>query len=88
MEDLQDALEDAQYFNAMHKSGPKPTARVEYPTVLELKAWMDAMDTEGPGSIPIICADNLGFFLFLKYCFANGDQASALFIEAVAKFKA
>lgn len=37
--------------------------------------------------MPAICADNLGLFLFLKYCSANGDLPAALFIESVSKFK-
>jgi hypothetical protein len=76
-----------RYFNAMHKSGPKPSARIEYPTVQEVKAWLEKNDDDSLDNIPSIAADNLGFFLFLKFCAANGDLPCALFIEAVAKFK-
>lgn len=72
----------------MHKSGSKGSARVEYPSVAELKAWVEKNDDDVTlDNIPSIAADNLGLFLFLKFCALNGDLPSALFIESVAKFK-
>ena len=54
----------------------------------EVHAWLEAGgDDPALGSIPAICADNLGLFLFLKYCAHNGDLTSALFIEAAIKIK-
>eukprot|EP00618_Florenciella_parvula_P037443 CAMPEP_0119498552 /NCGR_PEP_ID=MMETSP1344-20130328/21259_1 /TAXON_ID=236787 /ORGANISM="Florenciella parvula, Strain CCMP2471" /LENGTH=145 /DNA_ID=CAMNT_0007534437 /DNA_START=250 /DNA_END=685 /DNA_ORIENTATION=- len=86
MEDLQDALEDAQYFNAMHKRGPRPTAAIEYPTDEQLKVWKEE-HLRGILTLSFICSDNLGFYLFLKYCEAVGELPSALFIEATAAYK-
>ena len=56
--------------------------------MLELKDWLEKnLDEEFLYNLPSIAADNLGLFLFLKYCAINGDLPGALFIESVAKFK-
>jgi hypothetical protein len=68
--------------------GRKIEPKVNYPPEMDLVAWM-AKHQDDPAifSIPNICMDSLGFFLFLKFCYENGDRASALFVEAVAKYK-
>lgn len=61
---------------------------VNFPSELELVHWMSQReDDPSLFNIPNICTDSLGFFLFLKFCYENGDRASALFVEAVAKYK-
>ena len=56
--------------------------------MLQLKDWLQKNEDGGLlNSIPSIAADNLGLFLFLKYCAINGDLPSAIFVESIAKFK-
>jgi hypothetical protein len=58
-----------RYFNAMHKSGPQSSSRLELPSAAELAAWLEKrgpVERPALASVPFICADNLGFFLFLK----------------------
>jgi len=71
-----------RYFNAMHKSGPQSSSRLELPSTTELASWLDQrgpVERPALASIPFVCADNLGFYLFLKYdrifmflCWCNG----------------
>lgn len=68
--------------------GKKIEPKVNYPTEFQLAEWMEKhQDDPSLFTIPNICLDSLGFYLFLKFCCENGDRGSALFVEAVAKYK-
>ena len=77
MEELQDAIEDAQYVNAISNvdEGPRPVVPWEKPTEEELAEWKEKvkrMDKENPGeyealSLEWIMSDALGFFLFSAF---------------------
>ena len=59
-----------RYFNAMHESGPQSSSRLELPSTTELASWLDQrgpLERPALASVPFVCADNLGFYLFLKY---------------------
>ena len=60
---------------------------MEYPAAGLLQTWLNHHRSRAMSEIPSICTDNLGFYLFLKYCASNGSTPCVLFVEAVAKFK-
>jgi hypothetical protein len=41
MEELQDAIEDAQYMNAMHDGIPRPTQDWRWPSTEEFKDYLE-----------------------------------------------
>jgi hypothetical protein len=72
----------------MYKSSQPLRAQMDCPSGDEVLVWMETNGDEAAlTSIPAICADNLGLYLFLKYCAHNGDIASVLFLEATIKMK-
>ena len=72
----------------MYTSGRPLRSAVECPTNAELQAWYDEFgDDPALVSIPAICTDNLGLFLFLKYCATNGDEGAALFVEGALRVR-
>ena len=60
---------------------------MDYPSAGALQTWLNHHRSRAMSEIPSICTDNLGFYLFLKYCASNGGTPCVLFVEAVAKFK-
>jgi hypothetical protein len=50
MEELQDAIEDAQYMNAIHDDIPKPIKEWVWPTEEELKKYIDKIKAVNPKS--------------------------------------
>ena len=71
MEELQDAIEDAQYVNAMHDDTPKPTKEWKFPSTDEMNAFVTRLTFSQPKLLELdtICEDSLGFFLVLFYLF-------------------
>lgn len=65
MEELQDAIEDAQYVNAMHDDSPKPTKEWKFPSPDALNAYMTKISFKEPNRLELntICEDPLGFYL-------------------------
>jgi hypothetical protein len=65
MEELQDAIEDAHYINAMQNSVPRPTK--EWPVVSSdaLVDFKERLLAENPNSLDAewICNGSLGFYL-------------------------
>ena len=51
MEELQDAIEDAQYMNAMHDDVPKPTKEWKWPTPEELQLFLDKIKATNPHAL-------------------------------------
>lgn len=67
MDDLQDAIEDAQFINAMHDDTPKPTLEWIFPTLEEVDAYVNKLRTKNEELLEMIgiCTNCLGFYLVL-----------------------
>lgn len=65
MEELQDAIEDAQYINAMQDDTPKPTKEWKRPTPEELQRYVSKLQSTNPKSLEPdgICAGSLGLYM-------------------------
>jgi hypothetical protein len=77
MEELQDAIEDAQYMSAMHDEMPRPTKEWKWPGADELQAYLDKLKTVNPKIFTPegFCKGSLGFYLVRKFLipvFATG----------------
>jgi beta-adrenergic-receptor kinase len=97
MEELQDAIEDAQYVNAISNvdDGPRPVLPWEIPTEEQLAEWRDAVTAkkrrEGdpePFGFDWTLQQPLGFFLFSAYLKETcRDYVQINFVEEVLRFK-
>ena len=65
MEDLQDAIEDAQFINAMHEEAPKPSKRWKRLTKEELSTYEVHLKTKNRNAFELetICGNCLGSYL-------------------------
>lgn len=65
MEELQDAIEDAQYMNAMHDDSPKPTKEWKRPSPEEYQKYMNRLQSADPKALTPegICAGCLGLYM-------------------------
>jgi hypothetical protein len=65
MEELQDAIEDAQYINAMNDDSPKPTKEWKMPSREVLEADIENIRKTAPEQLGLehMCASSLGFYL-------------------------
>ena len=96
MEDLQDAIEDAQYLSAVSsvEDGPRPVVPWEIPTEDQLSTWKSTItsrDLTGPPpfSMDWVLSRPLGMFLFSSYLKeVVGDYLEINFLEEVARWKA
>ena len=66
MEDLQEALEDAQYFNAVQRT-QNPKQELPIPTQEELDSWKEEQLRCNPRflEIEVVCRGSLGIYQFL-----------------------
>eukprot|EP00596_Hydrurales_sp_CCMP1899_P010160 CAMPEP_0119055114 /NCGR_PEP_ID=MMETSP1177-20130426/75519_1 /TAXON_ID=2985 /ORGANISM="Ochromonas sp, Strain CCMP1899" /LENGTH=607 /DNA_ID=CAMNT_0007035569 /DNA_START=227 /DNA_END=2047 /DNA_ORIENTATION=+ len=92
MEELQDAIEDAQYMNAIHDDVPKPTKEWKWPVNEELQGFLAKIKATNPHSLEAegFCrGGSLGLYLFMRFCKEQGSGAKLLagFIEDVATFR-
>ena len=89
MEELQDAIEDAQYMNAMHDDLPRPTKDWKFPTPDEMSAYFERMRAEAPKGLELegVCDGALGYYMFLSYCKAEGSEKYVHFMLDVATFR-
>ncbi len=69
MEELQDAIEDAQYINAMLDDIPRPTKDWKKPTNEAIKTYISSLERNYPEklSLDYICSGSLGFYLVINY---------------------
>jgi len=69
MEELQDAIEDAQYMNAMHDDLPKPTKEWKFPSQEERDNYFNTMIAKKPDffDAECICTGSLGLYLVGKF---------------------
>jgi beta-adrenergic-receptor kinase len=103
MEELADAIEDAQYVNAIttQEDGPKPVVPWEIPTDAELAAWevrvksqytssdgISADEKAIPFSLEWCCQQPIGYYLFSQYIKEKyKDYARINFCEDVLRFR-
>ncbi|KAG5175644.1 hypothetical protein JKP88DRAFT_274529 [Tribonema minus] len=103
MEELQDAIEDAQYLSAViSKGGPKPTEKWVFPSAAELEQFKASQLARNPNcfSLDNICRQILGFYLFRESCKSQGPyfrefcksqgpyvNAKVAFVTDVVRFK-
>lgn len=102
MEELQDAIEDAQYVSAIASvdDGPRPVVPWEIPEEAELTKWKDGLlstHAKEKGASPSLptpfgfewtLAHALGFFLFSAYLKESvGDYVEINFMEEVIRWK-
>jgi beta-adrenergic-receptor kinase len=93
MEELQDAIEDAQYVNAIatQEDGPRPVLPWENPTEEQLEKWENSLQKKQ--NCPIWDVDStlssaIGFFLFSKFVKEKqNDYFRMNFCEDVVRFK-
>ena len=90
MEELQDAIEDAQYMNAMHDDIPRPTRAWKKITTEELQLYISKLESNNPKSLELdtMCEGSLGFYLFIKFVKDQGAKVHAEFLLDVATFRA
>lgn len=72
MEELQDAIEDAQYMNAMHDDTPKPTKEWAFPNDEQLHEFINALVGKDPDedTVERMCSNSLGLYL-VRACSVN-----------------
>jgi len=94
MEELQDAIEDAQYVNAIAsvEDGPRPVLPWEIPTEEQLASWKQSKNKTGGSPAPFefewTLSHPLGFFLFSAYLKEEcHDYVLINFMEEVARWK-
>lgn len=65
MEELQDAIEDAQYINAMNDDSPRPTKVWDMPAKEALDRFIEDIRSRTPDQLNLefICSNSLGFYL-------------------------
>ena len=79
MEELQDAIEDVQYMNAMHDGIPRPTQEWKWPSPEEFQIYLDKVKTTAPRSFEPegLCRGSLGFYTVIaSYSYHNYHNSS------------
>jgi hypothetical protein len=92
MEELQDAIEDAQYVNAIstQEDGPRPVLAWDIPTEEELKAWKDKVQRKHGDAYSLEWTMNSAIGLFLFSAFlkeTHNDHLRINFCEEVIRWK-
>jgi hypothetical protein len=93
MEELQDAIEDAQYMNAMQDSVPKPTKEWRKPTPEEIQKYVSRLMKDNPKALEAegICTGSLGFYMVCispkqRCCSRETDVVSCCVFVQFLKF--
>ncbi|GKY98220.1 hypothetical protein MPSEU_000779700 [Mayamaea pseudoterrestris] len=87
MEELQDAIEDAQYVNAIatQDDGPRPVVAWEKPTDEQLQQWI-ATKQPKLDSMDWVLSHAIGYFLFSQYVKKERDEYTRMvFCEEVQR---
>jgi hypothetical protein len=92
MEELQDAIEDAQYVNAIatQEDGPRPVLAWDKPNPEALAAWEAKRLQKDPEAfeLPKLLESAIAFFLFSSYVQTHhGDYVRTNFCENVVRYK-
>ena len=96
MEELQDAIEDAQYLSAVSsvEDGPRPVLPWEIPSEEQLSSWKKVVSNKthtAPSAFSFewTLSKALGMFLFSSYLKeVTGDYVEINFLEEVCRWKA
>ncbi|CAK4131196.1 unnamed protein product [Aphanomyces euteiches] len=88
MDELQDAIQDAQYIGAMADPRPRPTMPFYQPTHQELTEFTDNYASHHWPTLESYLAQPLGFYLFRRYCEADGHGLDKLhFLQDVYAYR-
>jgi hypothetical protein len=67
MEEIQDAIEDAQYMLAMNDDSPKPSQRWKKPTKEQMELYFQKLSSfDGVLDAKFICSSALGFYMVIQ----------------------
>jgi len=94
MEELQDAIEDAQYVNAMTDEGPKPSKEWDMPSPEDVVNYKKDQVTKDPNAynIEVLLQQSLCLYFFSRYCKEEctdnqNPSTRIMFIEETARYK-
>lgn len=87
METIADALEDAQYLDALYNATIRPLKQVEFPLDAEVEKFMEDLSINNPSELELerICERPLGFYLFTRYLQNNVSSGIACFLIESAR---
>mmetsp|Transcript_2573 Transcript_2573/g.4849 ORF Transcript_2573/g.4849 Transcript_2573/m.4849 type:complete len:587 (-) Transcript_2573:39-1799(-) len=87
MEELQDAIEDAQYVNAMSDEGPKPSKEWPYPHKQTLNDWKAAKSPDF-FNLEKLCEMSMPLYMLSRYVKEETSySAEMLFIEDCCRYR-
>ncbi|CAM9429644.1 unnamed protein product [Chrysoparadoxa australica] len=92
MEELQDAIEDAQYLSAVMsktRDGPRPCAKWDYPTAREVQDFQAKQIQKDSSycSMEKLCSEILGIYLLREHCASMGESVKLEFMLDVVRYK-
>lgn len=89
MEELQDAIEDAQYMNAMHDGIPRPTKAWKKVSPEEVQQYVKTVQQNNPKALDLdtVCEGSLGFYYFIKFVHENDSVQYGNFLQDVSIFR-
>ncbi len=89
MEELQDAIEDAQYMSAVNDDIPAPIRTFKYPNVDELKSYIVHSTNSNPCIfyLDVICKNPLGFYMFTKFINSNSENVYGNLLLHLTQFR-
>lgn len=89
MDELQDAIQDAQYIGAMSDPSPKPTAVFKFPNAIEEVEFVKEMENLDPhwDKFPKLLGEPLGFYLFEQFIIRLLKTATRANSVDVVKYK-
>ena len=80
MDELQDAIEDAQYMSAMHDNSPRPTASWKIPTEDEYNLFIARLESHNPDALSVerLTTQCLGLYQIFRHLLdSNRAEAEA-----------
>ncbi|CAM9134526.1 unnamed protein product [Choristocarpus tenellus] len=91
MEELQDAIEDVQYLQAVNSkdSGPRPTDPWSFSTDKELEEFSAERLKVNPDSFQLenVCSGILGMYLFGQFCAENKEKDKHDFMLDIIRYR-
>eukprot|EP01038_Epipyxis_sp_PR26KG_P014949 gene14949-20109_t len=90
MEELQDAIEDAQYMHAMSDNSPHPTSEWIWPKQEEIDKYVERIKESHPTALELetICEGSLGLYLFVRFLKREGNGPHGDFLMEIAHMRA
>jgi hypothetical protein len=80
MEELQDAIEDAQYINAMQDDTPRPTKEWKFPSADYVESYVNNLTATRPIYVRPegVCSGSLGLFM-VSFCSLDVTSLQIIF---------